>query len=249
MSSFVKKQFLPNGAVKAVICGYAGDDFINYTKYLGIEVLSTKPNKCFDKRVSTHADLSIFHLGGNKIILHNQPELSVKLKNLGMEVTEINSSARNVQYPYDCILNCFILGQNIFAKDSITDKNISVYATEHSLSFANIKQGYAKCSTIPLDDNSFITDDISIYKKGKELGYSCILISKGDVKLDGFEYGFIGGCAFKLSKDKLAFFGDITKHRDYERIYDFVTSKGIKIEYLAEHDLYDVGSAIPIIEY
>lgn len=249
MSSFVKKQFLPNGKVKAVICGYTDEDFMNYTKYLDIEVFPINPNKCFDSRVCTHADLSVFHLGGNKIILHNQPELSIKLKQIGMDVTEIISNECNVKYPGDCTLNCFILGQAIFAKQCITDKNILLYASVNSLSFADVKQGYAKCSTIPVDENSFITDDSSIYKKGKELGFDCILVSKGDVKLNGFEYGFIGGCAFKPNKDKLAFFGDITKHRDYKKIKDFALSKGITVEYLTKHDLYDLGSVIPLIEY
>lgn len=248
MSKFVKNQFLPYGKVKTVICGYKGKVFIDYTKYLGIEVIPIKPNKCFDNRVNTHTDLSVFHLGDKKIILYNQSELSAKLKDLGMEVLEIKNDNQNVLYPNDCTLNGFILGQNIFVKKSVVDNNISTYADLHSLAFADVNQGYAKCSTIPLDDNSFITDDISIYNKGKALGYSCILVSKGDVKLDGFDYGFIGGCAFKISKNKLAFFGDITKHKDYRQIYDFAAHKGIEIEYLTSHDLYDVGSVIPIFE-
>lgn len=247
MSKFLEKPFLPSSKVKTVICGYESADFINYTKYLGIEAYFTKKNKCYDKRVETHADLSVFHLGNNNIILHNQLELSETLSSFGMDV--INESCKGMlTYPDDCSLNLFKLGQTVFGKFSSASQHVLSYCKANNIDFIDVKQGYAKCSTILLDEHSFITDDQSIYNKGIDLGLECLLVSKGDVKLDGFDYGFIGGCAFKIDLDRLAFFGDVTKHRDYDRILHLTSCRGIKIEYLKDHDLYDVGSVIPLIE-
>lgn len=247
MSKFLEKPFLPSSRVKTVICGYNSVDFINYTKYLGLEVYYTEKNKCCDKRVETHADLSVFHLGGKKIVLHNQHALSETLTSIGMDVID-ESSDRILIYPDDCSLNLFKLEQTVFGKLSAANQNVLNYCKANGVGFANVKQGYAKCSTVLLDEHSFITDDTSIYNKGTELGFKCLLVSKGDVKLEGFDYGFIGGCAFKIDSDRLVFFGDVTKHRDYEQILRFTSCRGIKIEYLKDHDLYDVGSVIPLIE-
>ena len=81
----------------------------------------------------------------------------------------------------------------------------------------------------------------------KENGFDCLLIAKGDVSLPGHEYGFIGGASAKISESEVLFFGDITKHRDYKKIADFIKKYGYEIISL-DFPLTDFGGIIPIIE-
>jgi hypothetical protein len=59
----------------------------------------------------------------------------------------------------------------------------------------DVKQGYTKCSVLPVSNNAFITDDISIYNQCVSFGIDVLYVGKGDVSLPGYNYGFIGGCA------------------------------------------------------
>ena len=98
-----------------------------------------------------------------------------------------------------------------------------------------------------MDENSIITDDESVARRAVEKGLNCLLISKGDVSLDGHEYGFIGGASGKILKDEIIFFGDISKHRDYERIEAFIRERKMRIISF-DFPLTDFGGIIPIRE-
>ena len=116
-----------------------------------------------------------------------------------------------------------------------------------SLSKLDIKQGYCKCSCLVINENALITDDKSIYNIALKNGVDCLLVSKGDVTLPGHNYGFIGGASGKISKTEVLFFGDVTKHRDYKKIADFIEKHGCKIISL-DFPLTDFGGIIPITE-
>ena len=98
-----------------------------------------------------------------------------------------------------------------------------------------------------MSDNAVITDDESIYKALCLNGVDTLLISKGDIVLNGHNYGFIGGASYKISESKVLFFGDITKHRDYKKIADFIEKHGCEIIFL-DFPLTDFGGIIPITE-
>ena len=72
-----------------------------------------------------------------------------------------------------------------------------------------------------------------------------LLIKKGYVSLDGYDYGFIGGASVYIKDKKtLLFFGDITAHPDYSAIKDFCERKGVKIDYIKGIKLTDIGGAV-----
>jgi hypothetical protein len=73
-------------------------------------------------------------------------------------------------------------------------------------------------------------------------------IAPGAVVLDGFPYGFIGGASFKISEKNLAFTGRLDGHPDCERILSFLREREIEPLFLTQEPIFDIGSAIPILE-
>ena len=73
-------------------------------------------------------------------------------------------------------------------------------------------------------------------------------ITPGFVELYGFREGFIGGAAFKLAPDIIAFTGRLTRHPDKALILDFLKKHGVSAVYLTDKPVFDVGSVIPVIE-
>ena len=110
----------------------------------------------------------------------------------------------------------------------------------------SVKQGYTKCSTIVLSDNDFITEDEGIYTTLKSVGKNCLLIEKGFVKLDGYDYGFIGGSSGALGDGRIVFAGCIENHAEYKSISDFCVKYGKTPVSMSDEPLYDVGSIIEL---
>ncbi len=210
----------------------------------GIEPLFV--SRCSDvmQQVEDHPDMLFSYLGdGHYMLEKSQSSLDLSLKKL--EFKAENSTVNLApNYPCDVFLNTCIIGDKILGSEYVAD-----FWSCTSKSFASVKQGYSKCSVCVADENSLITDDISIYNRCKQLDIDVLLVRKGNVKLDGFDYGFIGGCCGKISRDVVAFFGDINTHCDSLNIKSFLKFRGIDTLSLCAGDLVDVGSIIPITEY
>ncbi len=245
MSSFLKKPNLPDGRVTTLICGGLNAKLIDYLERRGIELLYTEENITVDKAVSNHADLFALYLGDGRIIIdRGQTELISELKASGFSVTETDGKVAGA-YPGDCILNHTVVDKYIIGNSKIFDKTVKEECEVFNVIHTN--QGYCKCSVLVVNENSVITDDESIARNIREKGIECLLISKGDVFLDGHEYGFIGGASGKIAKSEIIFFGDITKHRDYMRIKEFLADRDIDIISF-DFPLTDFGGIITLKE-
>ncbi len=245
MNRFTAESNLPQGMVTSLICGGLNDELISYLRCRGIHILFTEKNLKVDPAVSRHCDLYALYLGDGKIILdREQLELAVKLEAEGFNVIKTQKSV-NGAYPDDCILNHTLIGKHIIGNSKIFDGALMKECTDYEVIHTN--QGYCRCSVLVVDENSVITDDVSIAHNCREKGFDCLLVSKGDVFLDKHEYGFIGGASGKISKDEIIFFGDITKHRDYDSIKSFIYDRRMKIISF-DFPLTDFGGIIPIKE-
>ena len=70
-----------------------------------------------------------------------------------------------------------------------------------------------------------------------------LLIEKGHVALDGFEYGFLGGASGCI-ENTVYFNGDLSKHPDFEKICRFIESQNCRVRYFEGEPLADIGSVI-----
>ncbi len=245
---FVKTACLPKNDVEFCIAGNAVIPFEAELLNLGVTVLKTSENALISSNISSHADLAVNYCdNGTVFVEKSQIGLSERLKELGFNIRAIKDEVFG-EYPNDCPLNCVISDKHLICNEKCTSKEILNYAFEQGKKIINVRQGYVKCSLCPVTENSFITDDESIYKALKAEKFDVLLIKKGSVRLKGYDYGFFGGCCGKISDKKFVFFGDIKSHSCYDSIKRFSQNYKIELISLGCGELKDIGSLIPISE-
>ena len=195
--------------------------------------------------LSYHPDMLCFNLRENKWIFYNEIYKINKniIDKLNFEII-ITENPKSHKYPNDVGLNAAMFGNNLICNVKYTNKIILDYMKQTSKKIIEVKQGYTKCSVCIVDENSVITPDESIYKKVLQNNINALIIQKGYINLDGYDYGFIGGCSGLINKNKLAFTGDITLHPNYNDIKSFCESRGVEVISLSTKKLYDYGSLL-----
>jgi len=148
--------------------------------------------------------------------------------------TELSS-----HYPGDIAYNVLIYKGFAFAKAECTDDVVKEELKKRKIELINVNQGYAKCSSAVCKEG-IITADESIYSACLKCGINVLKINPGYVKLTGYDYGFIGGASGEIN-GKLTFFGDISKHPDYEKIKFFCV-----YDYISDFPLTDIGTIMCI---
>lgn len=245
MTNYIKNPNLPQSRVATAIISDTDKRIIEFLESFEIKLLFTQRNKSIDPAISTHADINAFHCGNKTLILDkSQPELFKSLSDLGFE-PKYTEAPVSGEYPNDCKLNCACIGNRIFGKLSALDKTVLDLEEFEKI---NVNQGYSKCSTCIVGESAVITDDVSIQKACQKENIDVLLIEKGDVLLSGHEYGFIGGASTLISKNHIAFFGDIEKHKNFKQIEAFLKFHGCGYSYIKNYPLTDIGGIIPLLE-
>ena len=152
-------------------------------------------------------------------------------------------------YPYDVSLNQAVLDKTIIGRKDSCAQSILKYAEINKYNYTSIKQGYAKCSTLILGKTAIISADHGIISIANKLGFNTLLIENGskEIKLDGYEYGFIGG-ASTVFENTVYFFGNIDLHSQGKKITQFCNENGFNVISLEKEMLCDIGGAI-ILSY
>ena len=209
-----------------------------------IVVLDILPCAAITDGTAAHADLHLLHLGGRKIILsREQCENIEKLTELGFDVQLLDTPLGD-KYPADVPLNAALFGNYAILNHKTICKNIDFSGR----SLIPVRQGYTKCSVVPVTESAIITDDVPIASAAEKSGLAVLLVQKGDITLPGREYGFIGGCCGLVAPDIMLFNGSLASHRDGEKIRAFLSSFGVRAEEAGEFQLTDIGSILPLAE-
>ena len=246
MMDFIKCPNLPEKTVKTLICGSTDERIISFFESRGISVIISEKNPDIAKPVSVHADMSCLHLGDNIIIVDKrQKELKNSLEKMGMKVYETDEIIRG-EYPDDIRLNVALLGDFAIGSFRNTDKTLLQLLNDRKL--IDVNQGYSKCSALIVNSRAVITDDESVFKAVSVRDIDCLLISKGDIMLEGYNYGFIGGASGKISADTVVFFGSIEKHRDFDAIKQFLKKHNCRYVCTDDGMLRDIGGIVTLTE-
>ncbi len=245
MEQFFKSPHLPDSKVRALIVGecYAAR-LSPALESFGVRVIPCPRNPYVDARLSYHSDLSVYHVGGKCFYLARhlrESELAKELEHLGASV-RFSKARQGGEYPLDASLCALPLGDAVYHNAKICDELI-VQSTSR---FENIKQGYAKCAVCPVSSDAAITADKGVARVLEKNGVRVLQVLPGGIVLDGFDEGFIGGAAFKIAPDVLAFTGSLDLHPDKEKIEEFLSECGVRPEYLTAGQAFDIGSAFPI---
>lgn len=215
---------------------------VDKLKEYGYECIATQKSCNVSKPISLHADVLYLKTGDKEIYVSDCQKHNIGfLIGLGYRVSEINLAPG---YKTESKLN-MIVTEGTVVCNPYTCIEYNSFGNKKEI--ITVKQGYTRCSTIVLSDNNFITEDEGIYKNLTASDKNCLLIEKGYVFLEGYDYGFIGGASVFLERENtLLFFGDITLHKDYKKINDFCNKSKIKIDYIVSAKLQDIGGAILI---
>jgi len=205
----------------------------------GYKCIPTEKSTDVSGPISLHADVLYLKTDDKTIYVSECQKNNIELlKKLGYTVHTVKLSPG---YKTECKLN-MVITDDIILCNPKTCMDLSEVKGNRKI--IPVNQGYTKCSTIVIDNDNFITEDKSIYNALTQNGKNCLLIEKGHVKLEGYEYGFIGGASVYLEKEKtLLFFGDISKHLNYSDINNFCLINNIKIDYIKNTDVFDLGGA------
>ncbi|MBQ8538016.1 MAG: hypothetical protein IJ433_00010 [Ruminococcus sp.] len=214
-------------------------------KSLGYKLIYTE---CVDEFISyeqNHADMQCIQVEDTVFILSNCKKLNNQLKTITKNLIETESLAHG-KYPHNVLLNAKVIGKNLIGKIDYLDKKLVNYCVDKGYNLINVKQGYSGCSILKITDNAVITTDESIYKALQNTEIEVLKISQNGIELLGSkrgEQGLIGGASINLG-ESILFFGDISKHEDYENIVKFCNSKNISINYIKDMNLTDIGSGV-----
>ena len=98
-----------------------------------------------------------------------------------------------------------------------------------------------------IGEKAVISADVGILKAAADHGLNTLHINPGGIRLDGYDYGFIGGASHFDEKLGLVFFyGDLSSHGDAARIVAFIKENGVKIICCDKEELTDYGGAVLI---
>lgn len=210
---------------------------------LGFNVIKSFDFAYIYEPVNTHPDLQI-HFTDDKTAVVAPKAFNYYRKQIPREITLIKGDKDpGAAYPEDCAYNAARIGNNVFGNLKFIDREIIRIYESMNMNFINVKQGYTKCGTCIVGDNAAITEDEGIFKALTENGVDALKINVGEVVLNGFEYGFIGG-ATGLSGRNLIFCGDVSAHSDHTAIKNFLDDHKVDIINLLQTKFYDYGSLI-----
>lgn len=203
----------------------AGNSLIKYAKECGHDVCFFTPLNNVSKSISCHPDLLLCKLYPGGKVFHGDPDLL------------------RPGYPEETIFNACSTGRYFIHNLNHTERSLLDAARDSGLHMINVRQGYAKCSIVEVDESSIITYDDGIADACTKAGIDVLKVSPGNVVLPGYNTGFIGGASGKIGSS-VVFNGDLSRHPDFLRIVDYIKSRGLDCVYFDDYPLTDIGSVI-----
>jgi hypothetical protein len=190
--------------------------------------------------LSGHPDIQMF-LHGDNLFVHPEIDLLfLRVVEGYVNIIQCQTPLNNV-YPGDIAYNIAYTGGFAIHRIKSIEQKILEYFRQNNIEIIETKQGYSKCSTMIVDDQSIVTSDRSIHSAAEKAGLDALLISPGHIDLPGYSYGFIGGASGKFL-NRIYLTGSIDGHPDCGRIIEFISSKGCGINILSDERILDGGS-------
>lgn len=212
----------------------------------GFSVLRLPPHPALAPPVASHPDMLLF-FSPEEILCTRayaavaRQELEVLSRACGRPVRAVEAECGR-EYPHDILLNTATVGKTRFCLPDFTAREIP---EDTRFSVCAVKQGYAKCSTLPVGERALITADPSIARAARAEGLDVLQISSGEVELTGYDTGFLGGAASFAPYgryDKIYFCGSLERHSMGDAIRLFCLSHGYEPISLFDGPLTDVGT-------
>ena len=199
-----------------------------------------------DEAISTHPDLQI-HFVADTIAFCPPATIEYYEKILPSHINlHIGTVNPGSTYPSVCAYNIARVGEHILCNTKIADTKILKYYEENNYKIIHVNQGYTKCNVCPISDSVFLTEDQGIFNSVKsEPALTAYLLEKGEVSLNGFDYGFIGGATGKIGNNTLVCCGKLIANK--EKILKLLSALNMQLLELSYRSIYDYGSILSFV--
>ena len=210
----------------------------------GFEIIKLPPSPALQPQVASHPDMLVYF--GEKLITSRNYYTIAKTEideilRISCKSVEFASEVIKSDYPFDVRFNAFTVGNCLFCSEKGVSVAVTNDAKHRGLEIVYVKQGYAKCSTVVVGENAIITADGGIASAARSRGIDTLVVSAGDVRLDGYDTGFLGGASGTFG-DKVFFCGNLGGHPDCVKITEFCEKHGKKVVSLSPSPLFDAGT-------
>lgn len=216
-------------------------------KNLGVKIIKVPPCNNLYNAIKGHVDIQLNILSKieKKVIVQKDISDDFKKELLTSNINFIESkSSLGEKYPSNIALNALILDNYFIHNLNFSDEIL--LESQKNKTLVNVKQGYTKCSSLVVNDNSIITSDKGIYNSLLKYNFDILLVPPGDIILDGLDYGFIGGTGGLINSSTMAFFGSLEKYAYGKEVKKFLEKHNVKPIYLSNSKLYDRGSLLTL---
>lgn len=215
----------------------------------GYDLLPLSPLGTLSAPVCGHADLLLFPLGGTVLTRRSyaaeNPQLAAALKAAGVRLL-LSDDGGGELYPRDVGFCAAVAGRRLICRADVTDPLLLSLAANAGLETVNVRQGYARCSCVPLPDGAVITADAGLSSALRRVGAEVLTVTPGHISLPGVgngHEGFPGGaCGIDEDRRTVWFVGSLDAHPDGDRIAAFCAAHGLRARSLCPGELCDVGS-------
>lgn len=200
-------------------CAPLGD----YLRSRGHTLRLIKEDNRFGPGVGSHADLRLCVVNGKALFFEGEPL---------------------PRYPDNAAMCALVMEGFLIHRLDITSPVILNRCARLGYRTVNVRQGYTRCSCVPVDGKSLITSDPGIFAALSGIPELSVLkIREGGVSLPGYPSGFLGGASGRVGGEVL-FNGDLSAHPDLPAIRDFVEKRGARLRYFPGFALCDIGAII-----
>ena len=215
-------------------------------KKRGYTPILLPPHPSLPTPIASHADALLFFAPN---VIYTTPiyakiakaELSAITKAADRPILTTKQELGN-QYPSDILLNAAPIGNHLFCLQAHTAQEI---LEQHQGAICPIRQGYAKCSILPVSPNALITSDPAVLAAARIHGISALKITAVGICLKGYDTGFIGGVAsfapYENAKE-IFFCGNLSVHPNGKEIEAFCAENGKGTISLSDFPFTDVGT-------
>ncbi|MBR5521606.1 MAG: hypothetical protein IKU54_06385 [Oscillospiraceae bacterium] len=223
--------------MKKCIINFEDKDIIEKMRELGYDCIPVIKSDCVSGPISQHSDVLYLKTDNNEIIVSACQKPNFRyLEESGYHIVVcdiLKPGYRTESWLNFIVNNDYIIYNPETAYKIIVDKNKIV-----------VKQGYTRCSTICVNSRAYITDDENIFNTLLKNNLDCLKIEKGDIKLEGYDYGFIGGASVKLNDNEILFFGDLKNKKDKSNVISFLKKYNVKPIFIENKEMHDIGSVL-----
>lgn len=193
--------------------------------------------------ISSHPDIQICPIGP-QVFVASPESYPYYQKELPQFTILKGDTVLKGTYPYDIAYNIAIVGNLAIHNTKYTDPIVAKACQDRNIHFLSVSQGYTRCNTVLLQD-AIITSDPSIYQAAISHQIDCLKIENDPaIFLEGFSYGFLGGCCGMMDLHTLSVCGNIRLHRNYAAIKDFCQKHQTSIKCLYDGHILDIGGIL-----